>query len=176
MIKYGYIALFALLFTGFSSSFTTPTETVEASNDEKLTWFVDFSKANIESEKTGKPIFAFFTGSDWCGWCTRLQRNVFAKDSFVKWANKEVILLELDFPKRKALPANLKKQNYELAKLLNVRGYPTIWIFNTVKNKETKQVNINLWGSCGYPRGATAGKEEVKFLADVQKIFDTQKK
>jgi Fur family ferric uptake transcriptional regulator len=41
-----------------------------------------------------------------------LQKNVFAKPAFVEWATKNVVLLELDFPKRTQLPAKLKEQNH----------------------------------------------------------------
>lgn len=182
MKKYSILIGLALVIGGISSSFilkNSPSPKVEITqtvDETGLTWYTDFAKANEVSAKTGKPIFGFFTGSDWCGWCTRLKQNVFVKEDFIKWAKKEVVLLELDFPRRKQLPANIAQQNRELAQLFQVRGYPTVWIFNTVKNPETSQININAWGSAGYPQGAVAGKEELKFLADMNQIFATQKK
>jgi thioredoxin-related protein len=68
-------------------------EKVEASATE-LVWHTDLNKANALAKKEGKTIFAFFTGSDWCGWCHKLQRNVFAKKEFKECADKNVILLE----------------------------------------------------------------------------------
>jgi protein disulfide-isomerase len=169
------IALIAILTFGLSTSFTTTNKEVITEGVSELSWFTDFQKADAESKKTGKPIFGFFTGSDWCGWCTRLKATVFSKDDFKKWAKESVILLELDFPRRKQLPANIKQQNQQLAQVFKVRGYPTVWIFNTTKNAETKEVKINAWGSLSYPR-TEAGKESQKFLADAAKIFATQKK
>ena len=169
------IALISILTFGLTTSFTTENKEVITESVAELSWFTDFQKADAESKKTGKPIFGFFTGSDWCGWCTRLKANVFSKDDFKKWANESVILLELDFPRRKQLPANIKQQNQQLAQVFKVRGYPTVWIFNTTKNPETQQVNINAWGSLSYPR-AQAGQESTQFLADAAKIFATQKK
>jgi thiol-disulfide isomerase/thioredoxin len=49
----------------------------------KLVWYTSLTEASTVSLKTGKPIFAFFTGSDWCGWCMKLQAAVFSKDAFV---------------------------------------------------------------------------------------------
>ncbi len=158
--------------SGFTSDQTAPLKKEES----RLYWYTDFQKANEESIKTGKPIFGFFTGSDWCGWCIRLQKAVFSKDEFINWASEKVILLELDFPKRTAQPENIKNQNAQLAKAFNVRGYPTVWIFKTTHNSETNQINLEPWGSTGYPQGATPGKEELKFLADVDQIFASQKK
>ena len=169
------IALIAILTLGLSTSFTTTDKKELTEKSIELSWFTDFQKADAESKKTGKPIFGFFTGSDWCGWCTKLKANVFAKDDFKKWASENVILLELDFPRRKQLPANIKQQNQQLAQVFKVRGYPTVWIFNTTKDPESQQLNINAWGSLSYPR-AEKGQESKKFLADAARIFATQKK
>jgi thiol-disulfide isomerase/thioredoxin len=125
--------------------------------------------------KNKKPIFAFFTGSDWCGWCKRLQANVFAKQAFIDWANANVILLELDFPRGKSLSPELTKQNSELQQALGVRGYPTIWLLYTEKLESSNTININTLGSLGYPQGAEPGKEEVKFLNDAIQIMSKRK-
>ena len=42
--------------------------------EEGLTWYTDIMKANEVSQASGKPLFAFFTGSDWCGWCKNYRR------------------------------------------------------------------------------------------------------
>ena len=71
------------------------------SQESDLVWHTDVTKAiNISMEKE-KPLFFFFTGSDWCGWCIKLQKEVFFKAEFVKWAKENVVLVELDFPRRK---------------------------------------------------------------------------
>lgn len=140
-----------------------------------LTWYTDVQKAQQQSTATNKPIFAFFTGSDWCGWCHKLERDVFAKPEFVQWAKKKVILLELDFPRNKQLSPELVKQNNELQQVFQVQGYPTIWMFFLNKDAKTNKMNINGLGSLGYPQGATRGKEEVQFLADANRILANKK-
>ena len=95
----------------------------------KLEWYTDLMKANEQSKATGRPIFGFFTGSDWCGWCHKLENEVFSKTAFIKWAQKKVILLELDFPRMKKLPPELAQQNNSLQQAFKVSGYPTVWIF-----------------------------------------------
>lgn len=142
----------------------------------ELTWYTDLAKARELSDATKKPIFGFFTGSDWCGWCHKLQANVFAKEAFIAWANKHVILLELDFPRRKQLSAELAQQNQSLQQAFQVRGYPTIWIFTLSEDPATKNLNINALGSLGYPQGAEMGKEEVKFLSDADMVLANGKK
>lgn len=113
-------------------------------------WLVDIDEAYAISKKTGKPIMANFTGSDWCGWCKKLTRDVFVTEAFQKWAEKNVVLVELDFPKRKTIPDNIKAQNQALGNAMKVTGYPTIWVFNLVKNEQDNQYSIEALGKTGY--------------------------
>ena len=115
---------------------------------EQEGWLVNIEKAYEESQKTGKPVMANFTGSDWCGWCKRLSAAVFVKPEFKKWADQNVVLLELDFPRRKQLPENIRQQNYSLQQQFSVRGYPTIWVFDI--DKKDGQYNITPIGKTGY--------------------------
>ena len=119
--------------------------------ETSFTWHTDVNKAIKISIQTGKPLFFFFTGSDWCGWCKRLVKEVFIKPEFAAWATKTVVLVELDFPRRTPISADLKKQNSELGKMFGVRGYPTVW-FVTPEITDGK-VNFNKKGSQGYVAG-----------------------
>ena len=139
-----------------------------------LTWYTDINKVYEVSNKTKKPVFAFFTGSDWCGWCHRLEHNVFDKAGFKEWANKNVILLELDFPRNKQLPEALVQQNGSLQQFFQVQGYPTIWMFTMDKDASTQKFNISALGSLGYPQSAP-GKEEEAFLASAKAILKNKK-
>lgn len=121
--------------------------------------------------KANKPVFAFFTGSDWCGWCVKLQSNVFSKSAFISWAEKNVILLELDFPRHKQLSPELTKQNNDLQQTFRVQGFPTVWLFKPGKDAKTNQLQISPMGSLGYPPGAEPGKEEQKFLETANGII-----
>ena len=138
-----------------------------------LTWYTDIYQVQKLNEKTKKPVFAFFTGSDWCGWCHRLEAAVFSKPGFKEWAKKNVILLELDFPRNKQLPEKLARQNAELQQFFQVQGYPTIWMFNMSKDAKTGKFNISGLGSLGYPQ-SERGKEEEAFLANANKILNNK--
>ncbi len=138
-----------------------------------LTWYTDINKAQEQSAKTKKPIFGFFTGSDWCGWCHKLEHDVIDKPEFQAWAKKNVILLELDFPRTKQLPEELVKQNNSLQQFFKVQGYPTVWIFNMEKNATVNSFNILPLGSLGYPR-AEAGKEVYTFLETANGILKSK--
>jgi len=137
----------------------------------ELEWYTDLLKANDISKAKHKPVFAFFTGSDWCGWCRKLHMEVFEKPEFVKWAKKNVVLLELDFPRAKTLAPELVQQNSSLQQAFQVRGYPTVWLFFMNKNTDSATYAINPLGSLGYPAGAEKGKEEVKFLEEANALL-----
>jgi protein disulfide-isomerase len=139
-----------------------------------LTWYTDVNQVYELSTKSNKPIFAFFTGSDWCGWCHRLEAAVFDKPGFKEWANKNVILLMLDFPRNKQLPEALAKQNGELQSFFHVQGYPTIWLFTMNKDVTNNRFNITALGSLGYP-DSKPGHEETAFIANADNILKNKK-
>jgi protein disulfide-isomerase len=118
---------------------------------QELKWYNDVKAASDVSIKTKKPLFFFFTGSDWCGWCMRLQKEVFQTSEFTKWANENVVLVELDFPRRKVLDPAIKQQNTELEQMFGIRGYPTVWIVNPAKTDG--QVSFDRLGTTGYAAG-----------------------
>ena len=115
-------------------------------------WHTDMEKAIEISQKTNKPMLLFFTGSDWCGWCKKLVREVYKKPEFIQWAKKNVVLVDIDFPKRTQLPAKLQEQNRTLAQMCGVRGYPTIWFVTPTKSSDGK-VNLEKLGKTGYVAG-----------------------
>ena len=87
-------------------------------------WGTDFEAAKKRAAAEKKPILMYFTGSDWCIWCKRLHADVLDLPEFKKFSDEKLVLLELDFPQEKQLPAELKKQNDKLAAEFDVDGYP----------------------------------------------------
>lgn len=119
---------------------------------QDLVWHTKIDEAMKISKKSKKPMMLFFTGSDWCGWCIRLQKEVFKTPEFTKWANDNVVLVELDFPRRTPQQPEIQQQNMQLQQTFQVRGYPTVWFVNATTNKQ-KQVNFEQLGSTGYVAG-----------------------
>lgn len=151
--------------------FVAPSFAQSSHMEDGLEWYTDLMKAQEKSKATNKPIFGFFTGSDWCGWCHKLQADVFSKPEFKKWAKDKVVLLELDFPRRKQLPQETQQQNAQLQQAFQVQGYPTVWLFTMDQDKTTQKMNISALGSLGYPSGAERGKEQVAFLSTANGIL-----
>ncbi|MBL8738822.1 MAG: thioredoxin family protein [Planctomycetes bacterium] len=110
-------------------------------------WTTDYEAALARAKKEKKYVIADFTGSDWCGWCIKLKEEVFDKPEFHAWAKDNAVLLELDFPRNKELPEELKKQNEKLRERFKIRGYPTI-LFLDASGKEL--------GRGGYVEGGPA--------------------
>jgi protein disulfide-isomerase len=98
-------------------------------------WQTDYKAALEQAAKDNKPVLLDFTGSDWCGWCIKLTKETFAQPDFKKFAEKNLILVELDFPNSKPQSADVKKQNAELQKKYGVEGFPTLVLLDS-KGKE----------------------------------------
>ncbi len=129
-------------------------------------WLVKLEEAYALSKKTNKPIMANFTGTDWCIWCKRLTAAVFTKDEFKKWADKNVVLLEIDFPNHKQLPTEIRNQNAGLQQAFQVRGYPSVWLFDLELDKATNKFNIVPLGQTGYKATVAEFTSEIdQFMA-----------
>ena len=122
-----------------------------AAEAQELVWETNVTKAMAISNETKKPLLLFFTGSDWCGWCIRLQKEVLKTPEFALWAKENVVLVELDFPRRTPQSPEIKKQNEELQMAFGIQGFPTIILANAT-TKEGK-VNFEGIGSTGYVAG-----------------------
>jgi len=110
-------------------------------------WQTDMKKASEMAKASDRYILLNFTGSDWCGWCMKLDAEVFSQKEFKEYAENNLVCVKLDFPRRIALPAEVKKQNEELAKKYAVRGFPTIVVLSP--SGETA-------GTTGYQPGGAA--------------------
>jgi protein disulfide-isomerase len=118
---------------------------------QELKWYTDVKEAITVSNKEHKPMLMFFTGSDWCGWCIRLQNEVLTTPEFKKWAVDNVVLVELDYPRRTPQTPELKSQNNELQQAFGIQGFPTIY-FTSAEAKDGK-VNFKGLGQTGYVAG-----------------------
>ena len=120
-------------------------------------WDDDYEKAVAKAKTEKKMVLLDFTGSDWCGWCIKLDKEVFSKKEFKDYAKDNLVLVEVDFPQGKNQSKKLKEQNQKLQQEHAVRGYPTIIVLNA----EGKKV-----GQLGYmeggPKAFVAKLDELK--------------
>lgn len=120
-------------------------------------WTDDVDKAMKYAAASKRQILMDFSGSDWCGWCIKLHNEVFVKDAFKAYADKNLVLVEVDFPRGKEQSAEMKARNSKLATKYGVRGFPTVIVLDPTTGKEL--------GRTGYVKG---GPEA--FITAVKKI------
>ncbi|MEQ1903506.1 MAG: thioredoxin family protein [Pirellulaceae bacterium] len=107
-------------------------------------WHQSFGDAQAEAKSSGRPLLIDFTGSDWCHWCIKLDEEVFEASEFKEWAEKNVVLLKLDFPQSVQQEKDLVEQNRAMQQVFAIRGFPTV-IFVDSSGK--------LLGRYGYDKG-----------------------
>jgi thioredoxin-related protein len=98
---------------------------------EDLKWMDSFEAAKTAAKEGNKYILVDFSGSDWCGWCMKLEKKVFSTPEFKEYASKNLILFMADFPRNKTLSPEMKKQNEALMKKYGVEGFPTVLLLTT---------------------------------------------
>ena len=121
-----------------------------------IAWLTDYEKAKRQAKADHKMLLLDFTGSDWCGWCMLLRKEVFSKPEFHEYANKNLVLMEVDFPRAKEQSKDVRLQNENLAQQYGIGGFPTILVLNA----EGKVV-----GALGYIQGGAAA-----FISELEKL------
>jgi len=129
-----------------------------AGSDAHGKWLDDFAAAKAKSKETGRPILADFSGSDWCGWCIRLEKEVFSQEAFKTYASTNLVLFLADFPHGKRLPVKVAKQNEGLQGKYGIEGFPTVLLLDA---------DGEVLGRTGYqPGGPTVYVEQLKGMLD----------
>jgi protein disulfide-isomerase len=123
----------------------------------ELEWMTDLPKAQAKAKEEKKMVMLDFTGSDWCGWCIKLHKEVFSTPAFAEYAKDNLVLVEVDFPTKKKQSAELKKANDELQRKYKIDGYPTIIVLNA----EGKTI-----AELGYVAGGPKA-----FIAELNKVI-----
>jgi thioredoxin-related protein len=100
-------------------------------------WETDYEKALATARTSNKYVLIDFNGSDWCGPCIEMKKVVFSKPTFTNYANKNLVLLDIDYPQKKVLPETLTQQNKRLEKQYGIdkSGYPTVVLLSPSGNK-----------------------------------------
>ena len=94
-------------------------------------WLTDFDKVKQQAQKEDKAILMDFTGSDWCPPCKALKKNVLDKSEFKEFAEKKLVLMELDFPNDKSkITPKIAASNKKLSEEYKIEGYPTIIVLD----------------------------------------------
>lgn len=120
-------------------------------------WLTDLNKAKAQARTERKAVLVNFSGSDWCGWCMKMRRDVFLKPAFTNYAASNLVLVEIDFPRRKPLPPEVQKANQQLAQQFEVQGFPTLVLLGADGNR---------LGNVNYANGGPR-----TFIVEVEKLL-----
>ena len=113
-------------------------------------WTDDYEQAVNRAQVEGKALLLNFTGSDWCGWCIRLHKEVFAQEVFKTYAESNLVCVTIDFPsERVKLSTSTRKQNQRLQEKYRIRGYPSILLLSP-KEKVLAQTGYKAGGAEAY--------------------------
>jgi thioredoxin-related protein len=128
-------------------------------NHQHAEWITDFEKAKQTAQAQGKDLLIDFSGSDWCGWCIKLDKEVFSKEAFVHEAEKKFVLVLIDFPNDTSGQSQaLQAQNERLSKQFSVEFFPTILLADSSGKP---------YATTGYQEGGpTAYLEHLKQLRE----------
>ena len=131
-------------------------------------WLTDMDKAQKVAKAEGKDIFMFFTGSDWCGWCIKLDKEVLDKPEFLEYAKKNLILVDLDFPYGDDIISEEQRAHNDAWKgKMPVRGYPTVILTDA---------SAQAYASTGYQAGGpTPYVDHLKALSANKEVVNTLK-
>ncbi|MBM3991112.1 MAG: thioredoxin family protein [Planctomycetes bacterium] len=127
-------------------------------------WIADFDEAVKLAKAEHKDLFVDFTGSDWCGWCKKLDAEVFSKEEFLTAAKKSFVLVTLDFPRAEAIKAKVPnpQRNKELSEKYEIQGFPTLLLMTA---------EGEVFGQMGYMPGGPSA-----FVPELEKLASTGKK
>ncbi len=125
-------------------------------------WTMDYDAAVKLAAEKKLPLLLNFTGSDWCGWCKLMDKNVFAKQEWKEFAADNVVLVTLDFPQDSSIvPEKYVARNEQLKNQFQVQGYPTYVILDSDGETQIGQL------------GAGRDKTPATFIAEFKEVIKT---
>lgn len=146
-------------------------------------WMTDLEAAKKKAAAENKALLLDFTGSDWCGWCIRIRKEVFDKPRFEAYVSDKFIPVEIDVPNNPNFDPQLRMRNKQLCDRYSIEGFPTVLVTDadgTVAGGfvggivDPAKVELILNAGLENVRKLDAaqkltGEEKIKLLADVYK-------
>ena len=127
----------------------------------KLDWITSLPQGLAKAKAENKLVLLHFTGSDWCPPCQALDRQVLSTANFKAYADTNLVLVEVDFPRKKEQPPALKQANEALQKQFNVGGFPTVILLDAGGKELSRQL--------GY-----GGARVADFIASLEKARNSK--
>lgn len=127
-------------------NFSDDSLSVQPDSNLVPTMWSDYETAFQSAGESGRPVMLFFTGSDWCPYCVKLVDEVLETPDFQAWADENIEMVEVDFPRSDTLPGDVRILNESLRKQYEgrIKGYPTALFVDS---------HGNVMGQLGYQKG-----------------------
>ena len=93
-------------------------------------WMTDLEKAKAKAKADNKYILIDFSGSDWCGWCVKLDKEVFSQKAFQKYAKDNLVLVLVDWPQRTPDSKEVKAKSKPIMEKYGIQSFPTVLILS----------------------------------------------
>jgi hypothetical protein len=135
-------------------------------------WTTDYPAALKLAAERKLPLFIEFTGSDWCGWCQKMEKECLSKPEFLEAMKTRCVLVTIDFPHNTKQSPELKQQNNQVADQFKKRGgFPAYYIVDSdaktvqwrfgAHPKYGKDLNLLISDIAGFCAGCNCVVEQV---------------
>ena len=133
-----FLSAVMISMTAATSLFSQPNDamTSNSSTSNRIEWMTNYEDALNKARAASKPIVLFFTGTGWCGWCTKLEQEALSTPDFIGATKDKFVFVKLDFPlNRNSQDPRTQDQNQQLQKKFDVKGFPTIVVIDSRQNQ-----------------------------------------
>jgi protein disulfide-isomerase len=142
-----------------------------ASQEKSIHWEKSYAVAIKKAEETKKPIFLYFSGSDWCSFCMKFDKEILASEDFIDQVGSIFIFCQVDFPINTIQEPALARQNEELKSTHNVRGFPTIVLLDA-SSKPFASLSYRPGGGDAYAKYVLSYYQRHKQYTEEMKTLD----
>ena len=97
------------------------------SDSPLLPWTTDFDKAMAVAKADSLPIYLYFTGSSWCIWCKKMDREIHNQDAFRQKTVGKMLFVKVDLP----AGSQPNETTKALLDTYHVHGVPTVVILSS---------------------------------------------
>ncbi len=117
----------------------------------QINWTTNFDAAKKQAQAESKPMFVYFTGSDWCPWCIKMDSQILSTPEFQQALAQKMIFVKVDFPRKSPQDQATKDQNQKLSNEFGIQGFPSVIILDS-KGQKIEKMGFQSGGGANYAK------------------------